>query len=223
MSQRGAAVLALIGLVAVAGLLIGCNGFFVSPNSLASITVSPTTAVLSSAADAGPLTISASGLLVNGNSSSISPTWTSTDTNCTVISFSASGCSASTSASSVTVTPIPGAGGTATVTATSGGQSATVPIDVVTGTVSGVTLNLSSTTVTPPGTVTATVVNSDGSTIPASYVSWATPSGATISGSGDSAVFTFLTATAGQTAITATVTTNGGSTLTTPSASITVI
>ena len=225
MSRTGRAVLALIGLVAVAGSMIGCDDFFVSPNSLASITVSPTTAVLSSASGAGTLTISASGTLVNGNSSTISPTWTSSDTNCAVISFSASGCLATASGTSVTVTPVTGAGNTAKVTATSGGQTVTVPIDVLTGTISGITINLSSTSVTPPGTVNATVVTTDsGLTIPANFVTWTTPSGATISGSGNSAVFTFVTATAGTTAtITATVTTNGGSSLTATSASITVI
>ena len=34
MSRMGTAVLAFIGLTAIAFMLVGCNGFFVSPNSL---------------------------------------------------------------------------------------------------------------------------------------------------------------------------------------------
>jgi hypothetical protein len=122
------------------------------------------------------------------------------------------------------VTPV--GGGQATVTVKCNGTSSTaVPIDVVTGTFSSINLNnVSPTTVTPPGTVTATVETDTGITIPVNFVTWTTPSGATISGSGNSAVFTFVTTIAGTTVtITATVTTNGNSSLTATSATITVL
>ena len=186
-----------------------------SSSSLASITVSPSAAVLSSAIGSGTLQMSASALLVNGNSSiCTSPTWTTSDTTGSILTIGSS---------TGVVTPV--GGGQATVTVKCNGTSSTaVPIEVITGTISSIIMNLSSTTVTPPGTVTATVVTSGGLTIPSQFISWSIPSGTTISTSGNSAVITFLNATAGTIAtITATVTTNGGSTLTVTSPTIIII
>jgi large repetitive protein len=210
MSRMGTAVLALMSLLAVAGMMIGCNGFFVSPNSLASITVSPTTAVLSSASDAGTLTISASGVLVNGNGSTISPDWTTSDTTGTVLTISPA------TGTSTTVTPTPGANGTATVTATSGGQSAKVQIDVIPGTISGnLTVTPSAMNVTSGQTVTVTVTTSSGQPIPSQFVSFSgIPASANLTTGNGNASITFLVTVVGQSAtITATVTTNGNTPL----------
>jgi hypothetical protein len=218
MSRKGRAVLAILGLVAVAGLMVGCNGFFVSPNSVASVTVSPPAAVLSSASGAGTLQMSAQTVLVNQNSSDCtsSGTWTTSDTAGTILTVGPS---------TGLVTPV--GGGQATVTVTCNGtSSAAVPIDVITAPLSGnLTVNLSGTTVTPPGSVTVSVVTTTAQTIPSQFVTWSIPTGTSISGSGSSATVTFgLTVTAGTTAtITATVTTNGGATLTGTSQSITVL
>lgn len=173
MSRMGAAVLAFIGLTAIALMLVGCDGFFVSPNSLASFAVSPTGAVLSSASGAGNLTLSANGTTVNNNPANVSPNWTSSDTSCAVISFSSPGCTATTTGASVTVTPI--AAGAATITASASGQTATVPISVITGTISGITATISPTSVAAGGTITETVAASNGTAIQCQYVNFGTP------------------------------------------------
>ncbi len=209
MSRKGKAVLALMGLFAVAGLMIGCGDFFVSEGSLASITVTPSTAVLSSASSAGALTLSASGVLVDGSSSMVSPTWKSSDTSCVAISLSASGCSYTASGSSITVTPTPGGVGTPTVTA-SGGQNPSVPIDVIAGTVS--TLAIALTGVDVPGGSLQATATINGQSLGATYVSWSVTASvlstdASINTNGTVAISS--AATVGETiTVTGTITTN---------------
>ena len=66
MSRKSTAVLAIFGVVAIAGLMIGCGNFFVSENSLAQITVSPTAVLLD---PGGTQTLAVTATLVNGTSS----------------------------------------------------------------------------------------------------------------------------------------------------------
>ncbi len=173
MSRMGTAVLAFIGLTAIAFMLVGCNGFFVSPNSLASFAVNPPAAVLTSGASSA-LTLSANGLNVNNVSTSVSPNWTSSDTSCTSISFSSSGCTFTTTGASVTVTTM--AAGAATITASaSGATSQTVSISVITGAISGITATISPTTVSSSGGQTSEAVAASNGPIQCQYVNWGTP------------------------------------------------
>ena len=172
MSRTGAAVLAFIGLTAIAFMLVGCEGFFVSPNALGSFTVSPPAAYLS--AGAAGVQLSANGLNNNGDSTTVSPTWTSSDTTCTSVSFSSSGCTATTTGASVTVTP--NAAGAATITASSSGAtSQTVYVSVLTGTLSGITATVNPTSASPGQTISETVAASNGAAIQCQYVNWGSP------------------------------------------------
>jgi hypothetical protein len=173
MSRQGTAVLAFLGLIAIAILMVGCSGFFVSPNSLGNFTVSPPSAVLSSSVSAG-LLLSANGTAVSGNSIAVSPTWTSSDTSCTAISFSATGCTPTTTAATVTVTPVAAGSATITVTA-SGAQTQYVYISVQTGTIDGITATVPTTTASPGQTITESVAASNGAAIQCQYVNFGTP------------------------------------------------
>jgi uncharacterized protein YcfL len=215
MSRKSTAVLAIFGVSVVATIMMGCNGFFVSPNSVASIIVSPTSAVLGTSG--GTLQMSANTLLVNSNNSSCTSTsWKSSDPTNSVITIDPS---------SGLVTPV--APGQVTVTVNCDGTtSSAIPIDVFSGgAIAGITINLSSTTASAGQTVTASVVTSQSAvTIPTQYVNWTFPSGTTNTLSTNSVSITFLTtASLGTSAtISASVITNGGSTVSAPQQSITI-
>jgi hypothetical protein len=220
MPRLGTAVLALLGLIAVATMLVGCNGFFVSPGSVATITVSPTAAVL--ATGGGTLPMAESTTLVNGNPGSCTSTsWATSDTTGAVITIDPS---------SGVVTPV--GAGTATVTGTCDGTtSSAIPIEVIAGASIGtVSINLSTTSVPlTGGSVTASVVVTSGQlTIPTQYVSWTFPSGTgpnTLNTNNVVVTFpsalTSLTGTTTTATLSAIVYTNGNQSLNATSASIT--
>jgi len=216
MSKTSATVLAVLSLVFGSGLMIGCSDFWVNPNSAASISVNPTGAALSSTGG-GTLQMSASVVLVNGNTSNCSAAnWTTSDTTGTILTIDSS---------SGVITPV-GAGQTTVTVTCSGKSSNAIPIDVIAGPIgTGTpTISLNTQNVNPPGSVTATFVTSSGITIPATYVAWQIPSGATLSINGSGATFTFNTSLTTATTVTiqGTVTTNGNATITGTSASINV-
>ena len=218
MSRMGTAVLAFIGLTVIAFMLVGCDGFFVSENSVASIAVNPQNAVLSSSSG-GTLQMSASTTLVNNSTGSCSSTsWTTSDTTGSILTIDPN---------SGLVTPV--GAGQATVTVKCGGtNSSAIPIDVVASTFSStLTVNLSTTTVNGTGgTMTATAVTSSGTTIPSGYLTWTPPSGCNITTGTNinSATITCLSATAGTTAnVSVSGTTNGSEGLSGQSSSIIII
>jgi len=205
MSRKSTAVLAIFGVAVIAIIMVGCEGFFVSPGSLASIKVSPSTAVLSTGGST--LTLTAIGLLVNNSAATgVVPTWAGSD-NGAVVSISPTTASATT-----TITPV--AVGNTTITATYSGQTFNVPIQVITGTVSTPQITLTG-IADPGGTLQATAAM-NGQSLGAAFVSWSVTasvvsSDASINTNGTVTISS--TATVGETiTVTGTITTNGNST-----------
>lgn len=195
MRERGGALIALCGLIGLALALLGCNGFFVSPNSVGSITVSPTSALLLQGGnDNQQLTVNAT--LVNGNSDPNNPVTSS---------------STCTSSNTAVVKPDPntvcqidavGAGSATVTVSLSGATPVGVPFVVVATPISSITITSSASQISVTGSSglpsTAQLVAAAESQNIANFVTWtANGGGLTVSSSGVLTASTTLVQTSG--------------------------
>jgi len=189
--QRIGLVLSLVPIF----LVSGCNGFFTSGDSIASITISPTSRL---AASGKTITFTANGTTVNGAAKDVTSTATWKTTNSAVATVSAGA-----------VTTV--SAGTASITATQDSETGTANLIVTASTLSSIGLSPSSpsvlqTQLTQQFMATGTFADSSTKDL-TSIVQWTSSSTnvATINSSG---VATLIAS--GQTTITATVTTDSG-------------
>jgi len=194
---RFSQALAFIILTIVAVALIGgCNNFFTSGDSIASLTVTPVSRL---AAVGDKVQFTANGTTVNGDSKDVSSTakWTASPS--TIATIDSTGMA----------TPV--AAGNATITASQDSGSATAKLIVTATQLSSIAISPSSPSVLlTQGTeqFTATGTFADGSTKDlTTLVAWTsgTTTTATINSNGLATLIA-----AGQTTITATVTTSSG-------------
>lgn len=189
--QRIGLVLSLIPIF----LVSGCNGFFTSGNAVASITVSPASRL---SATGKTINFTANGTTVNGASEDVTSTatWKSSNNSVATVSGGA-------------VTTV--SAGTASITATQDSETGTANLIVTASSLSSISLSPSSPSVLQTALTqqfTAQGTFADGSTMDLSnQVQWTSSSTnvATINSSGAATLVA-----AGQTTITATVTTDSG-------------
>lgn len=206
MSSRASLVaIALLIAVGLVGLT-SCDGFFVSPSSLKSITVTPGTAILSIASPYNTLSMIVTATAQNNTSSTVTSEATYTSANTSVVTVDSSG----------TLTAV-GVGNT-TVTVKYEGQTVKVPLLVVSAPITTINVSVSTSTLSSGTTVQATATAPDGTNI-TNYVGWqsATTSVATVSTSG--VITGVLTGTA---QITATANTADSGSLTSETATLTI-
>ncbi len=188
---RRIAFMAICGLLGLMLVLSACNGFFVSPTSVGSISVSPTSSLLLVGGTPQPLAVTAT--LVNGNSGgdvTSSSTCTSSNKNVIVLDSSIA-CQFD----------AVGAGSAYVTISHSGATSVTVPFVVVTNQITTITLTAASSTISTSGSTypstaqLAAVAENQNIT---SFVTWnASGGGLSVSSSGVLSASTTLTQTNG--------------------------
>lgn len=161
MNASTRALIALVVLIAVALCLSACDGFFVSPNAVGSITVSPTSAILSATGTTAEMQqqLAVSSTLVNGSAGTdvtSSATYSSSPSG--VVTVSAGLVSAV-------------AAGSATVTVSDSGATALVSVVVTSAPITTITITPANPTIAATGSVQLIAKAQDGTDI-TNLVQW---------------------------------------------------
>jgi hypothetical protein len=183
MRKRGIVFTTICGLIGLALAMLGCNGFFVSPNSVGSISVSPTSALL---LQGGTQQLTVNATLVNGNAGGDVTSSSTCSSNNSAAAAPASGSSCS------TINAV--GAGSAVITVSNNGATATVLFAVVAAPITQLTITsppsgsaLSATGITSgvPTSLQLVVVPNGQTTLNlASFVTWTTGSNLTVSSTG---------------------------------------
>lgn len=229
MGKRSIVFIALCGLIGLALFLIGCNGFFVSPNSVGSITVTPPSALLAlGTTPAGTCTVPCQQLTVNatlvsgGSGGDVTSTSTCTSNNSAIVALD------TTVAGSFCLMDAKSAGTTFVTVSHSGATAITIPFAVTATPITSITLTsangltLSASGTSGSSTLQLVAKALDGTVI-SNYVTWA-PSGGglTVSSSGVVSASTTLISTSGTVSASLNSAATGGSTVTSNTLTITV-